>query len=352
MNAMILKFTRGAVFPLAAAFWSAPLVCARTNAQSPHSGVEDHVATVIHEQDSAIAFDQIDRLLLHGQSPPPIDSFAADAATIASLQPLKADVPGMKSAVAQGAANMLVSSALNMIPIAGPLIAAAGSKAINAAEQAANLHALEEHNAAVAHFISAGTLSRFAFYNGWLRSERGHEVTIIKPDQGLTFVLNAAKKTVQTIDVRTSPETIEVDTTATLPPSLAGKPVTDRLPDTTIAGLTVRGYRTTGTIELKQALGWCAAGPHAVEQVEYVADLPDPQPGLNLSSAQGLADGCQPSSTASYQEPGRLVLYRTTTTDPNTPKSMSLMFERGNVRKLDEASTELFSVPADFMKER
>jgi hypothetical protein len=315
-----------------------------------NSGVHMPTSTNAKRQ-PALAFDQIDRLLLRGAAPPEINSFAVDAATITSLPPLKADIHGRGKAIAQGAGNMLISTAVSFIPVAGPFIAGAASRAVNGAEQAAKQREMEKHNAAVAHFISAGALSRFAFYHGWLRSERGRELTIVKPDEGLTFILDLANKTVQTIDMRTSPETIEVETATTLPPALVGEPVTVRLPDANVAGLHSRGYRTTATLELKQALSWCAPGRHTVTQVEYVTDLPDPQPREDAPASQTLSDGCRPTSTASYREPGRLVLYRATTIDPDTPKGVTLLFERANVRTLDENSLSLFSVPNDFTKE-
>jgi hypothetical protein len=93
-----------------------------------------------------------------------------------------------------------------------------------------------EHNAAVAHFISAGTISHFAFLHGWIRSERQWELTIVKPDQGLTVVANLRNKTMQVIDEHTSPETIVIDTAEGLPqPALIGEIVTERLPDATIS---------------------------------------------------------------------------------------------------------------------
>jgi hypothetical protein len=61
---------------------------------------------------------------------------------------------------------MLVSSALSFIPIAGPFVAAAGSRALNTVQQAEQQRETEKHNAAVAHFISAGTISHFAFTVG------------------------------------------------------------------------------------------------------------------------------------------------------------------------------------------
>jgi hypothetical protein len=219
---------------------------------------------------------------------------------------------------------MLVSSALSFVPIAGPLIAGAGSRSLNAVEQAEQQHETEKHNAAVAHFISAGTISHFASYRIWIRSERQWELTIVKPDQGLTIAANLRNKTMRVIDERTSPETIVIDTSEGLPhPALVGEIVTERLPDATISGQRSRGYRTTGTIDLKNAMSWCAPGRHRVVQVEYVTDVPDPQSEVPIEAARGLADGCEHSTTASYREHGRLVLYRATSIDP-TPRGASL----------------------------
>jgi hypothetical protein len=301
----------------------------------------------------AIAFDQIDRVLLHGEAPPPFDSFASDAAAIASLPPLKAKAQSVGGTVAKSAGTMLVSSALSFVPIAGPLIAGAASQALNEAQQAEQQHEMEKHNAEVAHFISAGTLSHFAFYQGWIRSERRWELTIVKPDQGLTMLANLTSKTVRVIDEHTGPETIVIDTSEGLaPPALVGDAVTEPLSDVTVSGVRSRGYRTTATIDLKNAMSWCARGRHRVIQVEYVTDLPDPQAVEATPAARALADGCEPATTASYREPGRLVLYRATSIDPDTPKGITLMFERGNLRTLDEGSVSLFSVPADFKKEQ
>lgn len=300
----------------------------------------------------AITFDQIDRVLLHGGAPPAVDSFAADAVTIASLPPLHVTMPGAKTAVAQSMGNMLVGTALSLVPFAGPFLGGAASRGMNAAEQASLQHDIEKNNAAVARFISAGTLSRFAFYHGWLRSEQRNEITIVKPDQGLTLILHPANKTVQVIDSRHGSEIIEVDTTASMPPVLVGEPVTERLSDATVAGVPVHGYRMRAIVELKGGMGWCAGGQHTVTQVEYVADISDPQPPVAVTEAQSLADACAPTSTVSYREPSHLVLYRATSIDPGTPKGVTLMFERGNLRPLDESGVSLFSVPADFKKEQ
>lgn len=248
---------------------------------------------------------------------------------------------------------MLVSNALSFIPLAGPFVAGAASRGLNAVQQVEQQHEIEKQNAAVAHFISAGTISHFAFYRGWIRSEQSGTLTIVKPDQGLTLVADLLKKTMRVIDERTSAETIVIDTTEGLrQPTLVGKAVTEPLPEVTLNGLHARGYRTTATIELKSAMSWCAAGSHRVIQVEYLTDWPDPQPEVATEVARELTDVCEPSTTASYREHGRLVLYRATSIDPNTSKGIALMFERGNLDTRDESSISLFSAPADFKKEQ
>jgi hypothetical protein len=304
------------------------------------------------QEQPRIAFDQIDRVLLHGEASPAVDSFTTDAPVIASLPPLETKTQSRGGAVAKSAGTTLVSSALSFVPMAGPFIAAAGSRALNTVRQAEQQHETEKQNAAIAHFISAGTISYFAFYRGWIRSERRSELTIVKPDQGPTIVANLRNKTMQVIDERTNPETIEIDTTEGLqPPALIGEIVTERLPDATISGQHARGYRTAATINLKNAISWCAPGNHRVVQVEYLSDLPDPQSEVTVEAARALADGCAPSTTASYREHDRLVLYRATSIDPDTPTGVTLMFERGNLHTLDGSSVSLFSAPADFKKE-
>jgi hypothetical protein len=351
MQAAILKLTRTKVLPLVVVLGLATVVRAQTANGLDAKGVAGRSHPAQPEKRPAIAFDQIDRVFLHGASPAPIDSFAADAEVIAALKPLKANAKSKVKAVAKTAASMLIATAVNSIPFAGPMVGTATSRATNTLEQAAERRENERHQAEVAHFISAGTLSRFAFYQEWLRSEHRGEITIVKPDESLTAVLDVANKTAQLIDMRTAPETIEIDTQDAPPTALVGEPLIERLPDATLGGLPARGYRITATIELKQAMLWCGPGRHTVTQVEYVTDLPDPQRIENVPAARTLADGCQPASTESYREPGRLVLYRATSIDADTPKGVALMFERGNVHPLSQRDLSLFSVPADFTKE-
>jgi hypothetical protein len=307
-----------------------------------------------HQDPPALAFDQIDRILLKGEAPPPINSFAADAVNIASLPSLTTNVPTISAgkAAARGAGNMLMSSALSMIPIAGPFIAGAASQGMNAALQAADRKNWEEYNSRVWRVVTAGALTHFAFYRGWSRSESRNEITIVKPDEKITLLLDSVKRTYREIGGHDDPDVIEVDATVMAPPTLVEEPVTERLPDVTISGVTAHGYRTRATIALTHIAGWCAAGRHEVVQVEYVTDLLDPQPPADKSAVESLGDGCTPSTTASYREPGRLVLYRATTADPGKPYGATWLFERDNLRKLEERDAARFSVPPDFTKEK
>ena len=97
----------------------------------------------------AIAFDQIDRILLDGENRAKPDAFAADAATIASFPPLANRTESPGAAVGTTAGSMLVSAALGFVPIIGGLLAGAASRAMNAAQEATQKRQQEEQTAAV-----------------------------------------------------------------------------------------------------------------------------------------------------------------------------------------------------------
>jgi len=136
---------------------------------------------------------------------------------------------------------MLVSSALAFVPVIGGFIAGAASNALNAARAAAQKQQQDEENAAFRRAISTGTLLRFAFYGEWLRVEHaGRDVTIVKPDAHQSIALNLADKTARIVDTSKIGETYVVDDEDRAPPKTIGEPVSEHLPDTTIAGVHVR----------------------------------------------------------------------------------------------------------------
>jgi hypothetical protein len=61
-------------------------------------------------------------------------------------------------------------------------------------------------------------------------------VTILRPDQGVTIVLDVPHKTAKAIDLRNRPETIEVDTQLDAPPLLLANATKQRLPDVVVGG--------------------------------------------------------------------------------------------------------------------
>ncbi|MBV9647002.1 MAG: hypothetical protein JO043_06045 [Candidatus Eremiobacteraeota bacterium] len=305
---------------------------------------------------ASIAFDQIDRILIGGATPPPVGAFRADAATIASLPPLDAGVRNIedaqKAASATASGSMLVSGVLGMIPFVGGFLGGAAAHAANSAAQANLQREIINNNAAVMHFITAGKLSRFAFYHGGARAEHvGRDVTIVSPDGRFTTVLDVAKKTAHTSDASVEETYVVSSEGDEAAPALDGPASIQSLPDANIEGMRARGYRTTATLVLPHAAAWCAAGRHPITQIEYVVDRPDPQPAARISPLQQLSDGCTPNSTASYREPGRLVVYRATSVDPGTPLAVSIMFERANIRTLDATNLSLFTIPPGYMKE-
>jgi hypothetical protein len=298
-----------------------------------------------------LAFAQIDRLLFQGATPSPAGSFAEDAERIASLVPLRPKVTSEGEVKAQVAGTMLVSGLLGLIPVAGSFLAAGAAQASNAAFQAKQQQQQQQNNAALQAFIRAGTLSRFAFYGSWTRDESaGHEIRIEKPDQHLTILLNPQTKTARTIGAQND-DTYVIETDSAVPPLLQSAPTTERLADLTLDGRALHGYRTTGTFSLAQSLGFCKHGTHAAVQVEYVAAIDDPQPQATAGPDAGLADGCAPVTTASYREPGKLVVYRATTIDAGAPEATGCMFERSDIRPIDERDAALFSIPPGYTQE-
>lgn len=296
-----------------------------------------------------IAFDEIARFIKADATPPPVGTFDADAAAIAALPPLSLPTPPSGG----GSGNALAMGALSMIPIVGGLVAGAAIRAHAAAEKAAHKKQREEYMAAMTARLKAGVLASFAFYRGWSRVALTPEFTAIeKPDQGLSLSLNYLTKTYQTFQTAANVETYTVQsgTQTVAQPTLEGVPRVERLAPVTIAGLSARGYRTTGSINVPQITSSCSAGQHQIVETEYVSDLPDPQynPSQGLANTQPLVTACNVPSSVSHRDPGRLVLYRVVTIDEGAPTAYSVALERGNIRSIGEQNAELFQPPADF----
>jgi hypothetical protein len=291
-----------------------------------------------------VAYDEIARVVPPGSTPPPVGSFADDAAVIAALPPLV--VPKARDV------NFTAMTLLASIPgIASQWAAmAAGRAAIKVVADDWKRQNDEFANGRAAR-QRTGVLARFAYYRGWSRFEffPGY-ATIDKPEQGVTITLDSANKTYTS--VRTGPiETFTVTTASgTGSVTLDGTATVEAMPALRIGGVSARGYRTTGWISVTRASYACAAGRHHVSETEYVSDFADVRYDAveDAANAQPLVGACTLGSSVSHREPGRLVLYRAVIVDDGSPAAFGTALERGNVRALGEQDNAMFQPPPDF----
>jgi hypothetical protein len=297
-----------------------------------------------------VAYDMIARVIVSGTPPPP-DSFQADSDRLAAMPPPKYNSgAGIAST---GTATGLLGGLLSAIPGVGSFLAMGASMASSAAENAAQKRVQDENAAESRALMSAGRITQFTYYHGWRRVSTGPYTTIDKPDQGLTFVLDSTKFTYTSQLVDPDIPTYTVDATPAPVASVIGTPALATLPPVTIAHTLARGYHLTGVIDAAKAVGWCAVGRHDVDIVEYVADIQDPenQPAAAQDPGSVLAGACQPSTTASAFEPGKLVMYRSFSLQPSVAGDVTIVTELGNVRTTDVRDAVLFAPPAGYNEE-
>jgi hypothetical protein len=292
-----------------------------------------------------VAYDEIARVVPPGSTPPPVGSFADDAAVIAALPPLV--VPKMRE-VNYSTLKMLASIPACIICQFGATMAGRAATRVVTDDWKRQNDAFANGRAARQR---TGVLAKFAYYRGWSRFEvyPGY-VTIDKPEQGVTISLDSANKTYTS--ARTGAiETFTVTTaSATGSATLDGTATVEALPPMRIDGVSARGYRTTGSITVTRASYACATGPHHISETEYVSDLADARydPVGDAANAQPLVGACTLGSSVSHREPGRLVLYRTVIVDDGSPAAFGTALERGNVRALGEQDNAMFQPPPDF----
>ena len=293
-----------------------------------------------------VAYDEIARVIPPGSTPPPVGSFAADAAVIAALPPLV--IPKARE-VNYSALKLLASIPSIASQFAATMAGRAAAKVVaddwkRQNDELANGRAARKRT---------GVLAKFAYYRGWSRFEviPGY-VTIDKP--GVTTTLDIANKTFTTASTGTI-ETFTVTTaSATGSATLDGTATVQTLSPLRIEGVLARGYRTTGSIDVTRPSYACAAGPHHVSETEYVSDMADARYNAvdDAANAKPLVGACTLGSSVSHREPGHLVLYRTVMVDDGSPTAFGTALERGNVRALGEGDDAMFQPPPDFTEKR
>jgi hypothetical protein len=302
-----------------------------------------------------VAYDEIARVLAPGATPPPVGSFAQDAAVIAALPPLV--VPKGRPPDYSAMKLLMLASTRAVLP----WVALGTSWAATAAGRVEMKVVADDWKKEKADFANGravrertGVLVAFAYYRGWSRIEfvPGY-IVIDKPDQGLTITLDSAKKTYHSVHVESIETFTANSASVTGTATLDGAAAVEALPPMRIEGLSARGYRTTGSIIVTRASKACVAGPHHVTETEYVSDLPDTRydPVQDATNAQPLVGACTMDSSVSHHEPGHLVLYRTVMVDEGSSAAFGTALERGNVRALDDADNALFLPPPNFTEE-
>ena len=299
------------------------------------------------EQSSAdlLAYDEIGRIHIKPPAPAP-DAFTADAARIAFLPAL----PDSKSVYAAfGAAHALGMNPLTAIAAAPAFIAANSAAKVNQAEISAGSQ----------EYLNAGVMIHAWFYRDWSHTEVPalSAGSITRPDLGVTYSLDLAKHIYREKRIASpnslSEDTYAVSATDDVIATFEKSPVHTPLGTMILGGLGARGYKTEATFTTSGLIGWCSAGRHVLVEIEYLADLADPQSRAApaLEGSKWARDACMPASAASRREPGRLVLFRSTAFSGQGPNEDFVnVLERGNVRTSQRMEAFLFTVPANFTR--
>jgi hypothetical protein len=292
-----------------------------------------------------LSFDVIGRVHIKPPAPPP-DSFGVDAARIASLPPL----PNSRA----------VYSAFEAIHALGmnPLTAFAVAPATVAAETALKANQAQLSEVSQEH-LNAGLMMHEWFHRDWTRTEVPalQSASITRPDLGVAYLLDLSKHTYREKRIASasssSEDTYTVSAADDVMITFEKPPVHNPLGVMRLSGFAARGYRTEATFSLSSLLGWCSAGKHVLNEVEYVTDLPDPQvfSGPALEGSKLVREACIPTSAGSHREPGRLVVFRSTAfTGGAAGQDFVSVLERGNLRADERIDASLFAVPTNFTK--
>ncbi len=239
--------------------------------------------------------------------------------------------------------------------------------------------------------VSAGRVTRYAFYNGWIRRDdvNAQTATIEKCDRHQYITLDLAKRT-YSISTQTPPCPTPAQYPGA-PPTQGGEgagtvDITMKATTNGLGPMTIEGLDTTGVdraIELKMsnATGSCRSAMNGMDVImnarQYVSQvavprrfcpLPQSTSLTDMFTRYGMGNGCKPTFHSEQggdaaaplmglESGGKtLVLYSSSTLGvPNAPKQaggFGMLVERGNVKWLTGAQAQgLFEIPAGFTQE-
>lgn len=336
----------------------APFVALAVTAAAVIAGARGEADTSASAPPPGVAFDQVDRPIPGNQAPPPPGSYAQELALAQKRASMKAPWE-IRTTIAEQLLNM----ALSYIPYAGPFASMAASKA----EQAEIKHERQEAQDSLAW----GTLTHYAYYNGWSRAESGQYAFIRRPDLGKMYTLDLRNKAYLVSDLPQNP----VVPATPSPGSSADSALAWTMGGTLdLEGQATTKYDASDVMNVAQSTaGDCQQETININVTEYVASIPEPIPLTSTALEQlALPTGCV--STISHHESGvgpqdRLYVYRVIqikggsamelempvlplfahgTKPPPLANSVWLLSERANIAEIGAGDAALFSPPADF----
>lgn len=309
-------------------------------------------------QYAGLQYDEIVRMVMPQDTPPPPGSFA-DA-----YKQILADAPAGGTQNAPPKRHGL-----------GGLIGNIGNMEQQVSQAANQMQS----------FVKDGHLTRQAYYNGWVRTDDvvAKTAVIEKCKEHQVIDLDLAHKTYKIADT-------SVDAKAACPapemPGPSGRPeVVNEAPGTanlkitakevalgamTLENVPANGYTNTVQMSMTDATGSCKNGSFGVEQTRYVSHIAVPRRYCPLPKVRAVPStpvdvvvrgGCKPKMSANAAHMywdvsnGKLEMYSRMAMisgDTDSGGRFTTVTQRGNVNWLTKAQADaLFSVPADFTKQ-
>jgi hypothetical protein len=208
-------------------------------------------------------------------------------------------------------------------------------------------------------------LERHVFYRGWERIENLSTgiVVLRKCDLGMQVTIDPGRRTYRV------EEPLAADRARLLQQADRERPggatlqliqQTDPAQALTIGGVSAAGYRGETTLRVQAATGSCRVTTINAETLTYystmrapISSCPHPAPDFPATPLGSVArDGCRPSVTAqkagATEPSASLVLYRLLTLTEGQDR-LQLLTARGNVREIADPA-QLFAVPSGYAK--
>jgi hypothetical protein len=320
----------------------------------------------------ALQYDQIVRMVLPPATPPAPGAFAADYASIVGAPAGTAPVADAAAATPtpapkkRGGIGGFISSVVSGQPPGGsPEDAGNAPPAVADAMRA----------------MRSGTLTRYTYYKGWLRTDDvAHQTAVISKCREHQYItLDLAKKTYTIADTKPAcntrpempmgprPAQVENEASGTVDMTIAN--TVQNLGPMTIETIATNGYDNALQMSMTNATGSCRNAAMGMNMLQYVSKIPLPHRFCPLPQGAGSYDpssivrgGCKPVMHASGGgaaafDMDKLVMFSKITVNASGGAGDSRMAgfanvtERGNVKWFSGAPADaLFTIPPGFTK--